>query len=101
MIPIKPVPRNTDFSIRDNLDSDSNVTQESDLHSKKHFQSRISSDAGKVTHLKRLLQNVSFPISFNFDTISNAIDLMRVCREIHLEGMISIVEGIQSRLPEE
>jgi hypothetical protein len=33
MISIKPVPPNAAFSIRDNLDPDSNVTEESNLHS--------------------------------------------------------------------
>jgi hypothetical protein len=37
MISIKPVPLNACFSTRDNVDSDSNLTKESDLQSQKRF----------------------------------------------------------------
>jgi hypothetical protein len=43
MISIKPVLTNAHFSIRDNLDPDSNLTEEIDLHSKNAFHPRLQS----------------------------------------------------------
>jgi hypothetical protein len=63
---------NVPFSIRDDLNSDSNVTEQSDRHSEKHLKP----------------ENLSLSISRNFDSISNAIDLMWVCSETHFEGII-------------
>jgi hypothetical protein len=52
MISIKPVPLNVFFSIRDNLDPDSNLTKESDLHSEKHSQPKISTDEGRMISIR-------------------------------------------------
>jgi hypothetical protein len=38
IIATKPVPQNALFPIRDNLDLDSNITEESDLQPEKHAQ---------------------------------------------------------------
>jgi hypothetical protein len=52
MISNKIVPMNAYFSIRDNLDPDSNVTEESDLHSEKHPSPKISTDEGIMISIK-------------------------------------------------
>jgi hypothetical protein len=41
MISIKPLPKNAPSPICDNLDPDSNVTEESDLHPAKQLSPRI------------------------------------------------------------
>jgi hypothetical protein len=52
MISIKPVRRNALLSIRDNLDPDSNVIEESDPQSEKHPSPKTSTDAGRMTLFK-------------------------------------------------
>jgi hypothetical protein len=52
MISTKRLPMNASFSIRDNLDRGSNVTERSDLHSGKHFSRKISTDEGRVISTK-------------------------------------------------
>jgi hypothetical protein len=42
----KPLPHNAHGSIRDNLEPESNVTEESDFHSQKHIMPKISTDKG-------------------------------------------------------
>jgi hypothetical protein len=54
-----------------------------------------------VKNSRSVLENSSFSISLNFDPISNPINRMPVCSETLFEGILSIVEGIQSQLPEE
>jgi hypothetical protein len=62
MISIKPVLRNVDSSIRDNLDPDSNRTEESDLHPEKHRSSKNSTDEGIMVSTKRVSRNALFSI---------------------------------------
>jgi hypothetical protein len=54
MISIKPIRQNAAHSIRDNLDPDSNVTEESDSHSKKQLESKNSTDEGIMISTKPL-----------------------------------------------
>jgi hypothetical protein len=54
MISINPVSPNARPSIRDNLDLDSNLTEESDLHSEKHFSFNNSIDEGRVISINPL-----------------------------------------------
>jgi hypothetical protein len=46
MISTKPVPLNVPFSIRDNFEADSNVTEESDSQLRKHPPLKTSIDPG-------------------------------------------------------
>jgi hypothetical protein len=46
MISTSPVSWKASFSIRDNLDPDSNATEESDRHSVKHISPKTSTDEG-------------------------------------------------------
>jgi hypothetical protein len=48
MISTKRVIKNACFSIRDNLDPDSNVTEESDVQSEKQFSPKTSTDEGRM-----------------------------------------------------
>jgi hypothetical protein len=52
MILIKPVRKNAHFSIRDNLDPDSNVTDENDSHQEKHSSPKTSTDEGTMISIK-------------------------------------------------
>jgi hypothetical protein len=52
MISINPVPANAHFSIRDNIDPDSNVTEESDMHQEKHPSPTTSTDEGRMISTK-------------------------------------------------
>jgi hypothetical protein len=52
MISIEPVSLNTHTSIRDNLEPDSNVIEESDLHKEKHPAPNNSTDAGTMISIK-------------------------------------------------
>jgi hypothetical protein len=67
MISIKPVPANAHLSIRDNLDPDANVTEESDLHSEKQYAPKTSTDAGTWTNVTPPFQDASFLIRCNID----------------------------------
>jgi tRNA U54 and U55 pseudouridine synthase Pus10 len=73
MIPIKPDSVNAFHSIPDNLDTDSNVTEESDRHSGKHLKSKISTELGKVKNSTSVPENPSFSISCNLQSISISI----------------------------
>jgi hypothetical protein len=46
MISIKSVPQNTHFSIRENLDSDSNITEKRDPSSEKQLSLKTSTETG-------------------------------------------------------
>jgi hypothetical protein len=48
IISTKPILRNAHFSLRGNLDLDSNGIEESDPHSEKHFSLRTSTDEGRM-----------------------------------------------------
>jgi hypothetical protein len=73
-ISINPVPQNAHFSIRDNLDPDSNGTEESERHTAKHLKPKTSTELGKVKNFRSVLENTSFSIFLNFDPISIPID---------------------------
>jgi hypothetical protein len=55
MISNKSVLMNAPVSIRDNLDPDSNVTEESDLHQEKHLSPQTSTDEGTMILTKPVL----------------------------------------------
>jgi hypothetical protein len=65
---------NAFLSIRDNLDSDSNVTEESNLQSKKHDSPKTSTDAGRMISTKPVLLNADFSIWDNLDSDSNVTE---------------------------
>jgi hypothetical protein len=48
---------NADHPIRDNLDPDSNVTEESDLQSQKHPSPKTLTDAGRMISIKPVSKN--------------------------------------------
>jgi hypothetical protein len=74
MISIKPVRKNANASIRDNLDLDSNVTEESDPHSMKHFSPKTSTDEGRMISIKPVLTNANPSIRDNLDSDSNVTE---------------------------
>jgi hypothetical protein len=55
MISTKQVPPNVPLSIRDNLDSDLHVTDESDLHTKKQHSTKIATEGGIIIDLRLFL----------------------------------------------
>jgi hypothetical protein len=67
MISTKTVFMNVDFSIRDNLDLDSNLTKESDPHSQKHISPKNSIDEGRMISIKRVIENASLSVRDNLD----------------------------------
>jgi hypothetical protein len=71
MISTKPVSRNASASIRDNLDPDSNVTEESDLHSEKQSAPKFSTDEEIIISTKPVSRNASCSIRENIDPDSN------------------------------
>jgi hypothetical protein len=76
MISIKRVPLNTSFSICDNIDPDSNVTEESDAHKEKQFQPKNLTELGTLTNATPVFRNASESILSNSDLFSITIDLM-------------------------
>jgi hypothetical protein len=74
MISTKRVKLNAPFSIRDNLDPDSNPIKESDLHQEKHSSPKTSTDAGTIISIKPISRNASFSIRDNLDPDSNLTD---------------------------
>jgi hypothetical protein len=56
-ISTKPVRLNAPTSIRENLDPDSNVPEESDLHTEKHYSPKTSTDAGIIISTKAVPRN--------------------------------------------
>jgi hypothetical protein len=74
MISIKPVSKNVHPSIRDTLDHDSNVTEESDLHPEKHFPPKTSIDEGRMISTKPVAKNAFFSIRDNLDPDSNVTE---------------------------
>jgi hypothetical protein len=74
MISTKPIPQNAHGPIRDNLDLDSNVTEQSDPHPEKHLSPKTSIDAGKMISTKPLPQNELGAIRDNLVTDSNVTE---------------------------
>jgi hypothetical protein len=93
MISTKPVSLNAHLSIRDNLDPDSNLTEESDLHLEKHLSLKSSTDLGMKKYFRLLYVNDNDSIRDNFDGFSIPTDF--ICR-MHSEAIDSISEGSQS-----
>jgi hypothetical protein len=57
MIWTKSAPENANFSIRDNFNPDSKVTELSDLHSEKHESPNTSTNAGRMISIKSVRLN--------------------------------------------
>jgi hypothetical protein len=75
MTSTKPVRKNASYSIRDNLDLDSNITEESDRHSQKQNSSKISTDERRMISTKPVPMNANFSIRSNFEISLITIDL--------------------------
>jgi hypothetical protein len=71
MISTKSISENAYTSIPDNLDLDSNITEESDLHEKKEPSLKISTDTGRIISTKPVPLNADFSIRDNLDPDSN------------------------------
>jgi hypothetical protein len=84
MISIKPVALNASFSIRDNLDRDSIVTEESDLQSEKHSSPKTSTDEIIINSNKALKKYARFTIRDNLDPDSNVTEESEMHLEKHL-----------------
>jgi hypothetical protein len=67
----KLIPKKESCSIRDNLDPDSNATEESDLHLAKHSSPKTLTDAGIMTSITPIRQNAYDSIRDNLDSDSN------------------------------
>jgi hypothetical protein len=74
VISIKPALANASFSIRDNLDPDSNVTEDSDPQSEKQLAPNTSIDEGNTISTNRLRKNANFSIRDNFNPDLNVTE---------------------------
>jgi hypothetical protein len=74
MISINPVPANVHFSVRDNLDPDSNVTKESDSHSEILSEAMISIREGIHRVLTEKCPEPTTETSRIFETTSEVCD---------------------------
>jgi hypothetical protein len=74
MISINPVKLNAAFSVRDNLDPEANVIEESNLHKEKHASPKTSTDAGRMISTKSFRKNAYFSIRDNFNSDSNVTE---------------------------
>jgi hypothetical protein len=93
MISIKPVQPNACFSIRDNIDPDSNVTEESDLHQQKHPSPKTSTDEGRMISTKPVPRNASFSIRDSIDPDSNVTEESNSHHEKHFSHKNSAERG--------
>jgi hypothetical protein len=66
-ISTKPAIENAPFSIHDNLNLHSNVTEESDSHSEKQFAPENRTELGTLTKLRDARSNVCDSILSNLD----------------------------------
>jgi hypothetical protein len=80
--------------IRDNLDPDSNVIEESDLHSEKHISPKTSTDAGRMISTKPVLENARDAIRDNFEMDSNPTEESDSYKEKHSSLKNSTQTGI-------
>jgi hypothetical protein len=71
MISTTPVLRNAHFSIRGNLERDSNINDESDLQLEKHFSHKISTDEGRMIPTKPISLSAYPSIPDTLDSDSN------------------------------
>jgi putative lipase involved disintegration of autophagic bodies len=65
---------NAPFSIFDNLDPDSNSTEESESHQEKHLSPKISTDEGRMISIKPATLNAYRSIRDNLDLDSNVTE---------------------------
>jgi hypothetical protein len=89
MISIKPAPKNAYFSIRDNLDSDSNLTEKNDRHKEKQLSLKTSTDERLMISIKPISRNASFSIRDNLDPDSNMTEKSDPSSEKQLSLKIS------------
>jgi hypothetical protein len=71
------------LSIRDNLEPDSNVIEESDLHKEKHSSPNNSTDAGTMISIKPVSLNAHLSIRDNLELDSNVIEESDLHKEKH------------------
>jgi hypothetical protein len=83
MISIKAVSKNAHSAIRDNIDFDSNGTEESDPHSEKQSSSKTSTDAGRMISTKTISKNAHSAIRDNLDLDSNVNEESNLQLEKH------------------
>jgi hypothetical protein len=76
MISTKPLLMNVSSSIRDNLDFDSNGTEESNSHFEKQFAAKNSTELGMVINVRNVFRTAADSIPSNFDIFSITTDLM-------------------------
>jgi hypothetical protein len=74
MISTRTVPTNAKLLIRDNLDPDSNVTEESDLHPEKQFSPNTPTDAGITISSRPISLNANPQIRDNLEPDSNVTE---------------------------
>jgi hypothetical protein len=74
MISTKPLPSNAHLSIRDNLDPNSNVIEESDSHKETHPTPKNSTNTGKMISIKPVSENANASIRDNLEPDSNVIE---------------------------
>jgi hypothetical protein len=81
-------------SIRVNLESDSNVIDESDLHFEKHDEQRSSTFRGRTIDSSDDFENALDSIRVNLESDSNVIDERDLQHEKHDEPRIAREQGI-------
>jgi hypothetical protein len=74
MLSIKPVLLNPPNLRRDNLDSDSNVTEENDPQSAKHLSPKISTDTRRMISTKSVSRNASISNRGNLEGDSSVTE---------------------------
>jgi hypothetical protein len=84
---------NAFFSTRDNLDPNSNLTKQSDLHSEKHCSPKTSTDAGRIMSIKPVPRNASFSTREILDPDSNLTEESNLHQEKHDSPKTSTDEG--------
>jgi hypothetical protein len=82
------------LSIRDNLDTDSNVTEKSDPHREKHSTLKTLTDAGRMISVKPVPTNAHFSIRVNLDPDSNISEVSDLHRRKQLSPMNPTDAGI-------
>jgi hypothetical protein len=90
---MRALSRNAHFSIRDNRESQSNVTEVSDLQKEKHASKSPSTDEGREMDVMALPRNAHFSIRDNFESHSNVTDVSDVHDEKHASQRTSTDEG--------
>jgi hypothetical protein len=94
MISTNTVPTSAFSSIRDNLNSDSTVTDESDLQSEKHHSHKPSTDAERMISIHAIPKNVLSSIRDNLDPVSDVIEESEVHSEKQLATKNATEPGI-------